>query len=57
MAVVDMCEMADTLFLIKSIRKPPDSFNINNHITSILAHQLAKSTQLQNSYGANISRH
>ena len=52
-------KIADILFLIKSIRNPTNSFNINNYITFYTgSSRLAKAHKLQHSYGANnISRH
>ena len=52
-------EIADILFLIKSIRNPTNSFNINNYITFYTgSSRLAKAHKLQHSYGANnISRY
>ena len=54
-------EIADILFLIKSIRNPTSiaSFNIYNYISFYTgSSQLAKAHKLQHSYGANnISRH
>ena len=47
-------EIADILFLIKSIRNPTSSININNYITFYTdSSQLAKVHKLQYSYGAN----
>ena len=47
-------EIADKLFLIKSIRNPTSSININNYITFYTdSSQLAKVHKLQHSYGAN----
>ena len=52
-------EIANILFLIKSIRNPTNSFNINNYITFYTgSSRLAKAHKLQHSYSANnISRH
>ena len=52
-------EIADILFLIKSLRNPTSSFNINNYITFFTgSSRLAKSHKLQHSYNSNnISRH
>ena len=52
-------EIADILFLIKFIRNPTSSFNINNYITFYTgSSRLAKAHKLQHSHGANnISRH
>ena len=44
---LDMLEIADILFLIKSLRNPTSSFNINNYITFHTASsQLAKAHKL-----------
>ena len=52
-------EIADILFLIKSIKNPTSSFNINNYITLYTgSSRLAKTHKLQHSYGENnTSRH
>ena len=52
-------EIADILFLIKSLRNPTSSFNINNYITFFTGSSwLAKSHKLQHSYNSNnTSRH
>ena len=52
-------EIADILFLIKSIRNLTSSFNMNNYITFYTgSSRLAKALKLQHSYGANnTSRH
>jgi len=54
-------EIADILFLIKSLKNPTSSFNINNYIWGTFftdPSRLAKSHKLQHSYNSNnISRH
>ena len=52
-------EIADILFLIKSIKNPSSCFNINNYITFYTgSSQLAEAHKLQHSFGANnTSRH
>ena len=52
-------EITDILFLIKPIRNPTSSFNINDYITFYTgSSRLAKALKLQHSYGANnTSRH